>query len=975
MPDDSARPGPRKLPLRSGPGLDASGPLLAIHAFLRNRSATVRILACALAFAAMHTVRSDEGIDYFEKRVRPLLAERCFECHSHEKKIKGGLVLDSRSGWEKGGDSGPALVPGKPDDSLLIKAVRYTDPDLSMPPKKRLSATEVAVLTEWVRLGAPDPRGDFAAAKKVTALTLEQARSYWAFQPIPRRSGGFQPPSDLASPKPALSTAPSPPTPVENRRSLENPIDRFVLDRLEHEGLAPNPPADPRALVRRLYFDLIGLPPSFEQVEAFAQSAIANRQSAIATLVDELLARPEYGQRWGRHWLDVARYSDTTEKSTDGERRIPFAYTYRDYVIDAFNADKPFDRFILEQVAADRMPAEAKPDLRALGFLTVGRRFEGNVEAPQLIIDDRIDVIGRGFLGLTLACARCHDHKFDAIPAADYYSLYGILASSGEPLDLPEVGAPAAESAMVKKYRAERAAIFAEYEKHIDACVEKSKRLLRELAPEYLRRNVETSPKHQTVAGFVPLDTPRGLLVRGGAPRWDALISESLRRGETFFRLWPRLIALEREGFAGNARALIDEAAACPDEWDPLVVFALQEHPPASMLDVADVFGRLITASLQTPHATGVAALIADPSSPLQFTREEIAEDLLRFITEHQLVSRPDGEKAGSLRQKLTVLEAGAPVERAMAVRAFPTPLAARVMVRGDRHRLGDPAPRRFLHALAQVDDRDYADDGRLQLAHAIASAQNPLTARVIVNRVWQQYFGRGLVATADNFGAMGERPSHPELLDHLAAWFIEHGWSIKALHRYILASATWQQSSAIQALAMERDPGNRLLWRTSPRRLEFEPMRDALLAVAGRLDTRLGGRSAALDDKNVRRAVYGYTDRFRIPALLRNFDVANPDTSISHRSETIHPLQALYFLNSPFVRAQAEAIVKRKEIAGACCDTERIDALYRRVLSRNPDAEESTLATKYLGDAPGERQWTNFVQGLLLSNEFIFCD
>lgn len=896
---------------------------------------------------------STDGDAFFEARVRPLLAERCFECHSHEKTIKGGLVLDSRSGWEKGGDTGPALVPGKPEDSLLIKAVRYTDPDLSMPPKKRLSAEEVAVLTEWVKLGAPDPRAGAAAANKVTAMTLEEARSYWAFQPIRK------------SDRPAVKDSAWP----------RNEIDCFVLARLEKDDLKPNPQADPRTLVRRVYFDLIGLPPSFEQVEAFARSAAANYQSAMESLVDELLARPEYGQRWGRHWLDVARYSDTTEKSTDGERRIPFAHTYRDYVIDAFNSDKPFDRFALEQVAADRMPAESKPDLRALGFLTVGRRFEGNVEAPQLIIDDRLDVIGRGLLGLTLACARCHDHKFDAIPAADYYSLYGILGSSAEPMDLPEVGAPAAESDAVKKYRADRAAIFADYEEHIDTCVEKSKRLLRELAPEYLRRIVETSPRHQTVEGFVPLDTPRGLLVRGGAPRWDALIAASLRRGETIFRLWPRLIALDRAGYAESATAVIADAMSCPDAFDPLVVLALQQNPPASMLDVADIYGRLIRESLQVKVPTGIAALIGDPDSPLQFTRGEIREDLLRFVTEHQLVSRPDGEKAGSLRQKLTVLEASSPVERAMALCALPQPLDARVMLRGDRHKPGAPTPRRFLHALAGVDDREYGDDGRLELAQAIANPKNPLTARVIVNRVWQQHFGRGLVVTPDNFGAMGEPPSHPELLDQLAAWFIEHGWSIKALHRYILTSATWQQSSVIQPPALERDPSKRLLWRMSPRRLEFEPMRDALLAVAGRLDTRLGGRSAMLDDRNLRRAVYGYTDRFRIPALLRNFDVANPDTSISHRSETIHPLQALYFMNSPFVRAQAEAIVKRADIAGACCNEERIDAIYRSVHARHPDAEESALTVKYLGNAPGERQWTNFVQALLLSNEFIFCD
>jgi hypothetical protein len=296
-------------------------------------------------------------------------------------------------------------------------------------------------------------------------------------------------------------------------------------------------------------------------------------------------------------------------------------------------------------------------------------------------------------------------------------------------------------------------------------------------------------------------------------------------------------------------------------------------------------------------------------------------------------------------------------------------------MIRGDRLKPGQPVPRRIPHILAGVDDHVFTDDGRLELAEALASPKNPLTARVIVNRVWQQHFGRGLVTTADNFGAMGERPSHPELLDHLASWFIAHGWSLKALHRYILASATWQQSSTVQPAAMEKDAGNSLLWRMNPRRLEFEALRDSLLRVAGRLDTRLGGRSALLDDDNVRRAVYGYTDRFRIPALLRNFDGANPDQSIARRSETIHPLQALYFLNSPFLRAQAENVNRQPEIAELFDVRERIAALYKRILIRRPQNEELALARAYLGTSPTDVQWIQFAQVLLLSNEFFFCD
>ncbi len=891
-----------------------------------------------------------DNLIFFENKVRPLLADHCYECHG-EKKQKGGLRLDSQPGWQKGGESGAVIVPGNPDTSLLIEAIHYKNEDLQMPPKQPLSAPAIAILTEWVRRGAPDPRltTPVATGTKIIAMTPAEARTHWAYQPIT-----------------------FPPVPVlPNAAPQLNALDQFVRARLAQEGLTPNPPADPRTLVRRAYLTLIGLPPSFERVEQFAAQPTP---AAFAELVDQLLARPEYGQRWGRHWLDVARYSDTTEKSVDGERRIPFAHTYRDYVIESFNTDRPFNQFILEQIAADRLPAAAKPDLRALGFLTVGRRFEGNIEAPNLIIDDRIDTIGRGVLGLTLACARCHDHKFDAIPTADYYSLVGILASSHEPMDLPEVGPPLTSDA-ITKYRTDRAALFAEYEKHVDATTVLARRLVRELAPEYLRHLVEESPNHRIVDGFIPLDTPRGLLVLGGAPAWARLIDESVQRGEPYFALWAQFMKLPAVGFAEQAQAVLAAAARQPERHDGRVLAAFAEKPVTTMLEVADRFGAVITEALKTPDAPGLAAVINAPNSPLQFTRAAVAEDLLRFVTEALIVARRDNEAAGKIREKITTLEANAPIDRAQAVAVSAVLVDPAILIRGDRLKIGAAVPRRLPHLLSAIDDHTFADDGRLKLAEALASSKNPLTARVIVNRVWQQHFGRGLVTTSDNFGAMGERPSHPELLDHLAAWFIEHGWSLKALHRYILASATWQQSGAGQAVALERDASNRWLWRMPPRRLEFEALRDSLLRVAGRLDTRLGGHSAPLDDENVRRAVYGYTDRFRISALLRNFDGANPDQSIARRSETTNPLQALYFLNSPFLRAQAENVNRQPEIAELLDVSERITALYRRILIRRPQSEEINLAKAFLGVAPTTAQWIQFAQVLLLSNEFFFCD
>jgi len=931
-------------------------------------------IALVLSLLAPRTLSAENAADlaFFEGKVRPLLIERCYECHS-DKKQKGGLRLDSQPGWQAGGDTGAVIVPGDPAKSLLVAAISRKNEDLQMPPKEALSAAEVAIFTEWVQRGAPDPRTTAPApsAPKIVPMTLAQARTHWSFQPI---TAPALPPA--VSPSPPRSLSPSPSLPLSSSPvPSDHPIDRFIRARLAAENLPAHPPAHPRTLVRRAYVTLLGLPPSYDRVESFAA---APSPAAFAALVDQLLARPEYGQRWGRHWLDVARYSDTTEKSTDGERRIPFAHTYRDYVIESFNSDRPFNRFVLEQIAADRLPAEEKPDLRALGFLTVGRRFEGNLEAPQLILDDRIDTLGRGVLGLTLACARCHDHKFDAIPTADYYSLYGIFASSSDPLDLPEVGTPSTHptaTAAIAKYRAARAALFVAYEKQIDTSTARARRLVRELAPEYLRYLVEESPHHRTVEGFIPLDTPRGLLVLGGAPAWARLMAESNARGETFFRLWPEFLRLPRAGFATSAAALLASAQRDAARHDPYILATLAEQPLTSMLDVADAFGRAITEALTTVEFPALTTVINAPTSPLEFSREAVAEDLLRFITEAQIVARKDNEAAAKVREQLTILEAAAPIDRAQAITVSGPPIDPHILVRGDRLKPGDAVPRRLPQLLAALDARTFTDDGRLALAQALASEKNPLTARVIVNRVWQQHFGSGLVATPDNFGATGERPSHPELLDHLAAWFIAHHWSLKSIHRYIMASATWQQSSAASPAARERDPANRWLSHQTPRRLEFEALRDSLLRVAGRLDTRLGGRSAPLTDDNVRRAVYGYTDRFRIPSLQRNFDVANPDQSIARRGETTHPLQALFFLNSPFLRAQAEGVNRQPEIAELVEPAARVTALYRRIFARLPDATERSLSQTYLGPTPTEAQWAQFAQALLLSNEFFYCD
>ncbi len=812
------------------------------------------------------------------------------------------------------------------------------------------------LITGIVLVAGAISAADIKPLGKGKTIDMEQGRKHWSYQPVQN----------------------SAPATVKNKRWLQTELDNFVLAKLEKEGLKPSLPADKRVLIRRAYFDLIGLPPTYEEVEAFMAD---KSPKAFEQLVDKLLARPEYGQRWGRHWLDVARYADTIEQSVDGERRIPFAHTYRDYVIDALNEDKPFDQFILEQIAADRLPEKDKADLRALGFLTVGRQFRANEDGPNLVIDDRIDTITRGFLGMTVSCARCHDHKFDPVPTADYYSLYGILGSVQEPMDLPELKR-SGDAAALEKYQAERTKILKEYEAHVDVCMARSNQHFRDLVTEYLQVIVRSSPNHRTTEGYVPLDTPRGLLYYKAPARWEALLAQSKASGEPFFKLWHELMALPKEGFGTKAQAVLAEMGKQPQSYHPSVVAAFREQKLETMLDVAGLYGKVIQEALKSTsqEAHYIVNFVYGPKSPVPpHDRQEMIDDIHRFLTEKELVNRADGERGDGLRTQLAVLEATAPVERPMAVRATPKPVDPHILIRGEAKNVGASVPRRFLQVLAKVDGRTYGDDGRLQLAQAIVSKENPLVARVIVNRVWQQHFGQGLVPTADDFGVMGQEPSHPLLLDHLASWFMEHGWSLKALHRYVLSSATWQQSSLASERAMLKDPGNKLLWRMSPRRLEFEPLRDSLLQVAGRLDVKMGGRSAPLEDKNLRRAVYGYTDRFRIPALLRNFDVANPDTSIARRSETTVPLQALYLMNSGFARQQAEAVLKRPEMVKAVSAEERIKTAFKLVYSRQPTKEELNLAQAYAGPMPtdeaGNKRWASLVQGLLIANEFVFVD
>jgi hypothetical protein len=731
---------------------------------------------------------SQDDLDFFESRVRPILSDRCYKCHTPKTiKVKDALTLDTRDGWAKKG----VIVPGDPDKSRLIYALRWTDPELSMPPSKKLPDKEIDTLVEWIKRGAPDPRtGGPAPAPPTTP--------HWAWQP-PKDSPGKS-------------------------------IDDLVAARLG--DLKPAPPADRRTLIRRATFDLTGLPPTPEDVDAFVAD---DAPDAFEKLLDRLLASPAYGERWGRAWLDVARYADTKGYVFEEERRFPYAYAYRDWVIRAFNDDLPYDRFLMLQIAADRLAVDGDVrDHAAMGFLTVGRRFLNNV--PD-IIDDRIDVVTRGTMALTVSCARCHDHKYDPIPTADYYALYGVFDSSPEnpnPPRLPTTATP------------EETRAFEE---------ELAKR---ERAVADLRER-----RHKEIVG-------------------------ALRKAETTY------VAAAKE-----ARDLKDDArnAFANDK-------KLNPHALAKWVEA-------VRKNADAPVAPDFPLADADA-----------------------LFTPDDHNKVRDVRRRvdeLKVTHPGAPPHAMSLVDSKPHDV--RVFLRGNPGSHGPVAPRAFPKVLGGQRFKD--GSGRLELARAIASKGNPLTARVWVNRVWAHHFGAALVRTPSDFGTRCEPPTHPELLDWLALRFVEDGWSTKKLHRRIMLSATYRQSSGSD----DRDPENRLLARMNRRRLDFESMRDAMLAVSGALDARAGGPASPIDGR--RRTVYAQVERQNLPGVFRTFDFASPDVHSPRRFTTTIPQQALFLMNSPFATDRARELAKRAE--------GDLQKLYRLALGRSPTDDERSLASRFL--------------------------
>ncbi|MGN6545517.1 MAG: PSD1 and planctomycete cytochrome C domain-containing protein [Aureliella sp.] len=894
------------------------------------------------------------GVEFFEKQVRPLLVQHCYECHAGSEE-SGGLLVDAREHLLAGGDSGPAIVPGKPDKSLLIEAVSYKNQDLQMPPQSRLSDAEIATLTEWIERGAPDPRQAAApAAAPVKGMSLEDGRQFWAFQPV------------------ADPTLPE----VQRKEWVQTPIDAFILAKLEESGLVPAPPADKRTLLRRVYLDMIGLPPTPAEVDAFLADP---SPSAFAQVIERLLQSPHYGVRWGRHWLDVARYADSN--GLDENLAYGTAWRYRDYVVDAFNHDKPFNRFLVEQVAGDLLPDANRETHIATGFMLLGAKVLAEPDREKLLmdtIDEQVDTLGKAFLGMTFGCARCHDHKFDPISQADYYALAAIFKSSKTFGDT-NTGAIKHWNEYVFATPEER-----EQLKKIDAAIAEKQKVantyknnaiakVRDEAREKAAAYLEAAAQFDTDTSLVEvarIAEPLGLHPRilHNCRRHLAFHTE-----DAFFAKWHELV---QSGRTDEIAAHYEPLLATAREWAETKKKDAKAKPPEDANVVAAHAALFDNSGFISVPAKAAFAL--DEATLTEYNR---------------------------LAEEARLLESFAPdLSSAMSIGEGTVLASLPIHFRGSHRNLGQPVSRGFPKVMQTSPVESIwprHQSGRLELANWLASTQHPLTARVYVNRIWRWHFGAGIVSSTENFGVLGDRPSHPELLDWLARNFMETGWSTKELHRLILNSSVYQMATVHPGSehSGEIDPENRLLWRFRPQRLDAEQVRDSILFVSGRLDETLGGKTVPLRNRqfvfdhtsidhtkydSLRRALYLPVIRNNVYTLFEQFDFPDPTMPTGSRNATTVAPQALLLMNSDLVMDSADALAKQL-IAEHSDETKRIQALTRILWGRDATASEEDQIHNFLTDVTGaggvanaslgtveaDRAWSLVCQSLIMSNEF----
>ncbi len=930
-----------------------------------------------IPFLATSAVAADaDGLAFFESKVRPLLIERCLDCHSPEHKVKGGLRLDSREGWAIGGDSGAAIVPGKPDDSLLISAIRYNNKDLRMPEKRKLPDAEIAIFEEWVRRGAPDPRAGGAVVKKQVGMTVEDGKKFWSYV-APKKH--------------------APPT-VKDASWPRSDIDRFTLAQMEAKGVSPARDASSAALVRRLYFTLTGMPPAPEQVASF---------SSAEKVVDELLASPQFGEHFGRHWLDVARFAE----SSGGGRTLLFkdAWRYRDFVIDSFNRDVPYDQFLREQIAGDLLPSASPEErtrlLSATGFLVLGPTNYEEQDKQQLrfdVIDEQLDTIGKGILGQTLGCARCHDHKFDPIPHRDYYAMAGILASTrtlanytdnvarwiDEPLPL------AAE--LDEKARAHDAAVAALKEKIEEAKKTAASKVVATIEPgmpaavaEFPGLVVDDNDA-KAIGDWTRSQHSKNYIGDGYLHDGDA---EKGAKTLTFTPKFPAAGRYEvrlayQTAAARSTRVPVHVLHANGEE----TVFVDQTLPPP-------IGGRFVSLGTFRFEKDGAGYVLVSNED----TKGYVTADAVQFIPEADAAVAATSDKASPPRddsgravkkmeaelKKLTASGPKRPV--AMAVRDDESPADTHIRIRGLVAQKAALVPRGFLRVVGEQQPAVPAKaSGRRELADWLASPDNPLTARVYVNRVWHWLFGTGIVRSMDNFGTTGDAPTHPELLDFLATKFVAEGWSTKKLVREIILSRTWQLASASASPA---DPDNRLFAHYPRRRLDAEQLRDAILATSGelRLDV-LGPNIAGAGEINAndtsaqnieykyeytdtRRSVYTPAFRNKRLELFEVFDFGDINATMGKRGTSNVAPQALYLLNHPFIIEQSR-IAAERALASSATDEEGITRAFLTTLGRPPSEKERAVSTAHVADPTRRTEaWSQLYQSLFGSMDFRYLD
>ena len=855
---------------------------------------------------------------FFEKRVRPLLAAKCFACHAEAE--MGGLRLDSLRRVLQGGTRGPALVPGDPASSLMLTAVRRLRDDLKMPPTEPLGTEEIGVFEEWIAAGAPWPE-----AIEVGPKLGPEARQFWAFQPVRR--------------------------PVVPDAEPQGAIDAFLAARMQAQGVAPAPPADKRTLIRRATLGLLGLPPTPQETASFVADSAPH---AYPRLVDRLLESPHYGERMARRWLDLARYADGQSAAYE-DTPLPNAWRYRDWVVDAFNRDLPYDRFVLAQLAADLLPERAREaDLAALGFHALRDRD-----------DDRVEVTGQTFLGLTIGCAQCHDHKFDPIPQSDFYALQGVFDSTEAHKH------PLAATEQVEEYESAKERVQ-EQKLAIDRFLEKERdqliEVLMERTAQFLMasyRVVSENADSSRIATETGLD-------RETLERWIEYL-DSGPHEHPFLDDW---LALMDRG------CTVDEAASAAAAFERVLLAIHLEKLAVDDRNYVKLGGAegsrtskvLLNTNLEFLEPVRYY-LWRDMAAPpgkkrgLPFRGGVYhygPKQIERFLS-GVWVRHLEGQSAELQRREAQVPP---PYPFLHAYRDADDPQDSRLAIRGDKKNLGPAVPRRFLSALADGEPEPFSSgSGRLELARAIATPSNPLTARVFVNRLWQWRFGRGLVPTASNFGQLGERPSHPELLDWLAAEFVESGWSIKEFDRAILLSEAYRRSSRAIPANEEIDADNHLLWRFNPvQRLDAETIRDAMLAVSGELDLAEGGVPASFEDRHFRRSLYGEVDRTNPDPFMALFDFPDAKTHVAARDTTVGPLQRLFLLNNAFVIERSKALARRLGGEAGTGVEARIRHAYDLLFSRPPSAPEIDVATAYLASDG----WEQYCQALLASSEFL---